>query len=266
MSFHELAPTIDLARYVDGIWTLSQSQDGCHESLVLPDGCVEIVFAVEGSFGLAGQLGPRDARWPMVTVLGLATKPHGILYRGRAHMIGVRLTPAGAMRIVGTELSQLVNGAADGADILPALASRFTGAIEDLLESRGPDRLHCELRAAVECSKPIDPRIENAASTLHARVRGDSIGAVAEDVGLSTRQLDRCFDRWFGVPPKFIDRVARFRRAFSLGMTQPRTEWAAVAAHCGYADQSHLCREFLEFTHQTPERMRLAMASPSHYV
>jgi AraC-like DNA-binding protein len=259
MAFHERRPIDELARYVDRIWTLSQSQDGDHESVILPDGCVEIVFAVEGAFSLTGQPEPGAAR-SSVTVLGLATKPLGAVYRGRSHLVGVRLTPSGAMHIVGPELSQLVNRAADAADLFPTLSSRLSVAIEELLETGSPDRLHCELRASVQSARRVDARIDHAASLLHARLRAACIDTTAEEVGLSTRQLDRCFNSWFGMPPKFIDRVARFRQAFALGMAR-QTDWAAVAAHCGYADQSHLCREFLEFSHQTPEQMRLALAS-----
>lgn len=84
-----------------------------------------------------------------------------------------------------------------------------------------------------------------------------SIASAAGQAGLSTRQLDRYFDRWLGLPPKTVCRIARFRAAWSMGFASPGLDWATIALECGYADQAHLCREFREFSGVTPRQSRL---------
>ncbi|MFO0981328.1 MAG: AraC family transcriptional regulator [Planctomycetota bacterium] len=256
MAFHERAPGKQLSRHVQCIWIAAQSPGG--EGRIVPDGCVEIVFAVDGAFCLAVEPG-RVIRSSPVTVLGLATRPLGVAYHGRSRLVGVRLTPAGAMRLFARDTACLGNGAADGTALVPALARRLADAVATLVASGSQGALEHALQTALDAAPVVDPRVEQAASLLHLGSASTSIAAVAREVGLSTRQLDRCFERWFGISPKLFERIARFQRAFDLGMRARRGQWALIAAHCGYADQSHLCRDFLEFTQETPDRMRASL-------
>jgi AraC-like DNA-binding protein len=51
--------------------------------------------------------------------------------------------------------------------------------------------------------------------------------------------------------------LARAESALLLAAhcTQPRVNWASVAAEAGYADQSHLCRELRRYTGFSPQRL-----------
>ncbi|MGO1486815.1 MAG: helix-turn-helix domain-containing protein, partial [Brevibacterium aurantiacum] len=55
----------------------------------------------------------------------------------------------------------------------------------------------------------------------------------------------------FGIGPKEAARVIRFDRARRMISTQTRT-LADIAATCGYADQSHLNRDFRLLTGTSP--------------
>ena len=59
----------------------------------------------------------------------------------------------------------------------------------------------------------------------------------------------RCLEE-SGLTPKHLCRVLRFRRACALA--HPAADWAEIAAGAGYFDQSHLIRDFREFTGRTP--------------
>ena len=54
-----------------------------------------------------------------------------------------------------------------------------------------------------------------------------------------------------GVGPKTLSRIVRFNRALGLSR-QDKSDWADIAADCGYADQAHLVREFRDLGGQTP--------------
>jgi AraC-like DNA-binding protein len=172
----------------------------------------------------------------------------------------VRLTPAGALRLLGTQLRGLGNDAADGDQVLQWRTASLADAIGEFGDSGSLDRLHGVLRSVIQGARPCDLRLEQAASLLHS-AESPGISKIAQRLGFTTRQLDRGFDRCFGISPKMLGRLARFQRAFALGMLGRRGGWAAVARRCGYADQAHLTREFREFAGQTPERMRAAFAS-----
>jgi AraC-like DNA-binding protein len=252
MAFLEQVPPPDLARYVDAFWTCSRPGGA---ATILPDGCVEAVLAVEGRFRLAGA---DRGRGTGLCLVGLATRPLPARYEGEARLAGVRLTPVGALRLLGDGLRPLANGAADAGDVLPC-APRLADAAESLARTGSAEELARALRSAVHARPCPQPRLERALELLRAGCA--SIDAVARQVGVSTRHLDRWFERSVGIPPKLLARTVRFRKAVDMGVPGLAT-WAQVAARCGYADQAHLSREFAEFCGRAPKRLRSARSRP----
>ncbi|TWJ20129.1 helix-turn-helix domain-containing protein [Micromonospora endolithica] len=78
-----------------------------------------------------------------------------------------------------------------------------------------------------------------------------SITALTERYGWSRTRLWRRFTSQLGISPKHAARIARFHGA--LRRISRGEELAAVAAASGYTDQSHMHREFREFTLTTPK-------------
>nr|WP_246308683.1 helix-turn-helix domain-containing protein [Kineosphaera limosa] len=74
---------------------------------------------------------------------------------------------------------------------------------------------------------------------------------LAAHAALSPRQFRDAFRAEFGVGPKAAARLLRFEHAttrLAAAVRARRTpSLAGVAADCGYADQSHLSREFRGF-------------------
>ena len=68
---------------------------------------------------------------------------------------------------------------------------------------------------------------------------------------LGPRQIERPFNESVGFGPKTLCRLARFQRVVRAVEPSSRPGWARLAAQHGYADQSHLAREFREFAGTT---------------
>ncbi len=94
------------------------------------------------------------------------------------------------------------------------------------------------------------PEIRWAWAELHRSGGQLRIGDLAAQVGCSHRHLVACFREQIGVTPKTAARVLRFHHARHLLDACPSP--AAVAACCGYSDQSHLSREFTRLAGCTP--------------
>ncbi|TIT57815.1 MAG: helix-turn-helix transcriptional regulator, partial [Mesorhizobium sp.] len=77
------------------------------------------------------------------------------------------------------------------------------------------------------------------------------IASLAEQLGWSRKHLADKFSDATGIGPKTLSRIVRFNRALRLSR-ELTTDWADVAADCGYADQAHLVREFRELAGETP--------------
>ena len=82
------------------------------------------------------------------------------------------------------------------------------------------------------------------------------LDGLARHVALSPRHLTTLFAREVGLPPKRVARLVRFDAA-SRGLARTvasgrRPDLASLAAAHGYADQSHLDREFRDHLGTSP--------------
>ena len=85
----------------------------------------------------------------------------------------------------------------------------------------------------------------------HSRTR--PVSALADEIGLSERQLRRRFEAAVGYGPKRLGRVFRFQRLLDLvHASHGRAVWSQLAIAAGYADQSHMINECLALTGGPP--------------
>jgi AraC family transcriptional regulator len=70
-----------------------------------------------------------------------------------------------------------------------------------------------------------------------------TIREIADQVALSTSHFSRAFKQSLGCSPITYVAMRRVERA-KLMMTSTRERLAAIALACGFADQSHFCRQF----------------------
>lgn len=82
--------------------------------------------------------------------------------------------------------------------------------------------------------------------------RNLKVNDLAKDMGYSTRQLRRIFNKNIGVAPKTYLRLVRYNAALQMMHRMQHINLTDVAHQCGYHDQSHFIDEFKEFTEQTP--------------
>lgn len=204
--YREWAPDPALAGRVARVWTNVATSPVTQ--LVVPDGCVDLIWGPGGPQVAGPDTGPVPVRMsPGDRYTGIRFRPGGV---GEA--FGV---PVEALRDRRVPLAEL--------DVLPGLTPR---TMQEALAVR--------LRAT--------PAPDPAASAIAAALRtGRSVGQVAWDLGLGERQLHRRSLRAFGYGPKTLQRVVRSQRA--LRLARRGVAPAEVAAASGYADQSHMANE-----------------------
>ena len=113
---------------------------------------------------------------------------------------------------------------------------------------------HADLAGVIKYgAEDIRPILERAsARETAARV---AVGAVArrfvEEFGVSERTLQRLFQRYVGVSPKWVLRRYRLHDAMTF-IDRGRTDLAELAAALGWTDQSHFTNEFRAVVGMTP--------------
>lgn len=132
-------------------------------------------------------------------------------------------------------------------------------------DPRALEALVCELMAAVdEAADPTPPRRRDdpPAWLAHAREElrdtfrdAPLVRDLARSAGVHPVSLSRAYRRYFGRSPSEELRRLRVRSAGHL-LADDRLSLSAVAYRAGFADQSHMCRDFKRSTGLTPGRFR----------
>jgi AraC-like DNA-binding protein len=179
---------------------------------------------------------------------------------GRTSVLGVRLRGAGAATLMRVPQHELVGRTLDPVDVSRELA----GVMCEVRDGAGSlahavTLLGRRLPALVDAAS-VDSRVTQAVSVLERRRA--SIGALAGDLGLTRRHLERLFRQQVGLTPGQLARIHRFQRALSCLEDRADTPrpGADAAAASGYADQAHFVREFRTLAGCTPSAHLLAQA------
>jgi AraC-like DNA-binding protein len=162
-----------------------------------------------------------------------------------SRLVGARLRPGAAGGVLGLPASELRDNSPDAADVLGR------DVAEALLErlAAGSDPYEVLLRALdLRGVGAPDPLVRAAVVALgRPRAR---VGAVAAELGVSARQLQRRLTDAVGYGPKMLARVLRFRRLQQLSPA-PLVE---LALDAGYADQAHMTAEVTRLAGISPVR------------
>ena len=168
-------------------------------------------------------------------------------------LIGVRLRAGCARAVIGERLHTLAGRTVALSDL--NLARLVQPSVLDSASSlSGLLRLGA-LIASMPHRAAIDLVALEAALQLSA---GVSIGDVCSSLAVSDRTLRRRCDQEIGLAPKQLATLGRFRRA--LIARGAGRGWAQVALDAGYADQSHLARDFRRLTARTPSALLRTVA------
>lgn len=130
---------------------------------------------------------------------------------------------------------------------------------EALLDAPDAETRVAMLDAALAARLAAMPALRRA--DLHAldaiATRGDlDLVDVAREIGWSRKHLASRIRDLVGVGPRSYRRLLRFQGALAAATRDPAPDWAGLAIDTGYCDQSHLIREFREFTGLTPRDYR----------
>lgn len=205
--------------------------------LVLPDGCTDLIWTQGQGASVAGpDTGPVPTTMAAGTVL-----------------LGARFRPSAGGPVLGIPLSELRDRRVDLADLRPRDARRLSATLDPATAAARV----LDVTGALAAAAALDPAVAEAARLLRdPQARAED---VADDVGLSLRQLRRRCHAAVGYGPKTLQRVLRFRQFVSRIDALPQSpqspgglDLAGLAVQAGYADQAHLTRECGRLAGLTP--------------
>jgi len=188
----------------------------------------------------------------------LVTGPRGVStvfeQTGWGHGVSIGLTPAGATALLGVPMRELVGGTARLADFL---GHREVELAERLGEAPDWPTRFALLDEQLTARLAVDRRPDGLAVRAWWRLQQSPgrlrISTLADELGVSRRNLELAFQRQIGLSPGTVARIARFQRAVHM-LTRP-TGLLRTAVDCGYADQPHFNREIRAMAGLTPTEL-----------
>jgi AraC-like DNA-binding protein len=253
MLYASYTPGPPLCEFVDRLWLCADGRSDRKER-ILPSGTIELVINLwDDEIRIYNPVGIHCKRFSGAVVSGPYAR--GFVIDGAQHalILGVHFKPGGAFPFLGIPACELADAHLDLATLWgPAadeLRERLCGANTPqerfrLMGEALMVRLHRALKR--HAAVPI------ALDAFEQMSGIPSVHAVARRVGLSHRRFIQVFSAEVGLTPKLYCRVQRFQRARALARQAKTPDWAKLAVACGYYDQSHLIRDFQEFSGASP--------------
>jgi len=254
MFLRTYTPGPPLDEFIDRFWFCSDTPSHPRER-ILPSGTVELVINLtDDEIRIYDPSEPaRPRRYPGAVVSGPYSNFFLIDPLVHASIIGVHFRPGRAVPLLGVSASELADAHADLESVWGHTAAELR---ERLCTAATPARRFAVLEEVLlRRLRPPPPRHGAIPVALDAFELADAamkVRDLARRVGLSHRRFIQLFTAEVGMTPKLYGRVRRFQRARELVRDAMEPDWAEVALECGFFDQSHLIRDFGEFSGLSP--------------
>ena len=246
------APGLRLQGVVAGLCGYRETMPGRFRNVGYASLTVPLVISFAEPFAIGLGKNPGDNDRFASFAAGLFAGPVVIESFGGACCVQVDFTPLGARRFFGLPMSELTDRMVALDDVLGldgiALRERLGNAHDwsarfAIVETFVATRLTEARETQAEIAWAYDRIIVSG-----GRIR---VSLLADRLGWSRKHLSARFSNAIGVGPKTLSRIVRFNRALDLSR-RDKSDWADIAADCGYADQAHLVREFRDLAGETP--------------
>jgi len=214
---------------------------------VMPDGYAEIIFHFGGGCSVHYNGGVQVLPSPFV--MGLLDQPVVVYTSGRFEVIAIRCFPWTVFDLLGLPsgkervhifehpIAQLHAGLA---------AMVGNGKIEEAVAV--VSRYFLDARSRVG----VDSMLYKAGVAMQKAKGTLPVSKVAAAAHATVRTLERNFKQSSGYTVKDVSALMRFEQVRNRLWHFPDTNLAGLAHELGYADQSHLSKEFKRFSGATP--------------
>jgi AraC-like DNA-binding protein len=188
------------------------------------------------------------------------TQIHGIrtgrftrTLEGRGGVFGVKFRPGGFRPLLQRSVSTLRNRLLPLCDVFDAAAASLE---DEVFAQQDDDHMIAVVERFLAARLPLgDPTVERVAEIVHDIGADRGITAVEHLVDrwrLSKRPLQRLFNEYVGVGPKWVINRYRLHEAIERLAVQVPVNWAELALELGYFDQAHFIRDFKTLVGRSP--------------
>ncbi|MFS1510998.1 DUF6597 domain-containing transcriptional factor [Chengkuizengella sp. SCS-71B] len=187
-------------------------------------------------------------------IFGPAKNMFSYPVKGKGCVFGVKFKPGGFYPFIKQSVSDLIDHPMDVQNVF-AIDSR---TLEKAVLSLPNEEKMVEYLESVICEKLpkkdenvrfineiIDVIIENKEIT--------KVDHVCEQIRINKRKLQRIFQQYVGVSPKWVIKLYRLQNAAEMIDHNLNHDWLKLSMDLGYYDQSHFIKDFKNIIGKTPD-------------
>lgn len=214
---------------------------------VMPDGYAEIIF----HFGTGCNVLKNGVlqQLPSPFMIGLLDQPAVFYARNRFEVIAVRCYPWTVFDLLGLQPSQ------DGVHVFQHPIASLQESLEIFVAAGNiKEAIALVKRYFLESQSSVatENTLHKAGTALNRANGSIPVKQVAAAAHATVRTLERKFRQSSGYSVKDISSVMRFEQVRNRLWLEPESNLAGLAQEFGYADQSHLSKEFKRYSSSTP--------------
>ncbi len=223
---------------------------------------VEFLWCVQ--WDLSGQAAQRQRTLPfpnahLVFDRG-QTAVHGVVrqvfereLQGRGRVLGLRFRVGGLRPLLSGPMSALTGRVVS----TEALWNLPAAAVESQVLEAQDAATMCTIAQAflqplLKNAGPPEALAEQAVAVAAANEGPVTVSALAHELDMSERQLQRLFREHVGVPPKWVVQRFRLQEAVHRLSRSEAVDLADLAQSLGFFDQAHFTREFSRLIGRSP--------------
>jgi AraC-like DNA-binding protein len=232
-------PADDLSHLIAHYWMIRWDLRGCepHIAESLPHPNVHVIFEPSGS-----------------VVAGVHTHKFSRVLEGQAQVFGVKFKPGGFRPFLKFATSKL----ADRMVPVQRIFGAKVKALQDVVLSSKSEKEKVKAADAFFRARlPKPDKTIALAGALVDRIFWEREIKTVDDLvnraGIGKRSLQRLFNEYVGVSPKWVIRRYRLHELIERTHSGEELNWSQLALDLGYFDQAHLINDFRSITGYSPK-------------
>lgn len=173
--------------------------------------------------------------------------------QGKFDIWGISFYPAGLYPFFKIPINEFTGKTIN----LDLVAKRFVLEIEEKMSIAVSDEqklniLEKELLELIYADFIPDNAILNIIDNFYTNMENISISNFCDKFGINLRKLERIFNKYIGVSPKVVHKLARYQGICNQLIHQDNVDLTFEAYQSNYYDQTHFLKDFKSFTGCSP--------------
>ncbi|WP_430409401.1 DUF6597 domain-containing transcriptional factor [Kordia sp.] len=232
MNYYQQAPNTVLKQYIRCFWWLDNDSSEALNYTILPDGFFDILVRFD------------NYEYQSTALTGLYTKEIEVVIPPNHQIFGIQFKLPAVEYIFYESIAPFLNSEKKLPD------SFWNLNLVDFSENSATiDSLNSILKKEVNKGKKVDNRKLKLFSLLSKTKGNESVGYFADKLFWSSRQINRYFNKMFGLSLKSYCNILRCSASFK------DIKKGELFSNQNYYDRSHFNKEIKKYTNNTPKSL-----------